>query len=63
MPQHSHAPARLCGNCSGFASVAIATGLRRPDGSRDTAPVTCPTCQGTGTVSTPDRRALTTTRR
>ncbi|KQV15324.1 MULTISPECIES: hypothetical protein [unclassified Kitasatospora] len=59
MPQHNHAPARHCSDCSGFASVAIATGLRLTDGSRDTVPVNCPTCHGTGTVPAPTRRTLT----
>ncbi|MFD7589376.1 hypothetical protein ACFV84_28540 [Kitasatospora sp. NPDC059811] len=53
MPQHSHAPSRICPNCSGFASVVIATGIRRRDGSRATVPVTCPTCNGAGTIARP----------
>ncbi|MGW3038473.1 hypothetical protein ACWC9T_00165 [Kitasatospora sp. NPDC001159] len=53
MPQHNHAPTRICPNCSGFASVAIATGVRLRDGSRDTVPVTCQTCDGAGTVARP----------
>ncbi|GAA1402708.1 hypothetical protein GCM10009639_46420 [Kitasatospora putterlickiae] len=53
MPQHNHAPARICPNCSGFAAVAIATGVRLRDGSRATVPVNCPTCHGAGIVTRP----------
>ncbi|MFD5461453.1 hypothetical protein ACFWIQ_01315 [Kitasatospora sp. NPDC127059] len=53
MPQHNHAQSRICPNCSGFASVAIATGVRLRDGSRDTVPVTCQTCHGAGTIARP----------
>ncbi|MBD0690278.1 hypothetical protein [Streptomyces sp. CBMA123] len=53
MPQHNHAPIRICPNCSGFASVAIATGVRLRDGSRDTVPVNCQTCHGIGTIARP----------
>ncbi|WP_282205566.1 hypothetical protein [Kitasatospora fiedleri] len=56
MTQPRHAQGRICPNCDGFPRVAIATGTRRPDGSRTTAPVTCPACQGSGTVR---RAALT----
>ncbi|MGW4194077.1 hypothetical protein [Streptomyces sp. NPDC005004] len=47
MPQHTPAP-RLCRDCDGFASVAITTGTRHPDGSRVLVRVDCPACQGTG---------------
>ncbi|WP_416876131.1 hypothetical protein [Kitasatospora sp. SC0581] len=53
MPQHNHAPNRICPNCSGFAAVTIATGVRLRDGSRATVPVNCPTCEGTGAVARP----------
>ena len=53
MPQLNHAQTRICPNCSGFAAVAIATGVRLSDGSRDTIPVTCPTCHGMGLVARP----------
>ncbi|WP_031075534.1 hypothetical protein [Streptomyces sp. NRRL WC-3742] len=53
MPQHDHTPNRICPNCSGFASVAIATGVRLRNGSRATIPVNCHTCHGTGTVTRP----------
>ncbi len=33
--------------------MAIATGLRLRDGSRDTIPVTCSTCHGVGLVARP----------
>ncbi len=51
MPQLNHAQTRICPNCSGFAAVAIATGVRLRDGSRDTIPVTCSTCHGVGLVA------------
>ncbi|MEU6853543.1 hypothetical protein ABZ901_26915 [Actinacidiphila alni] len=57
MPQHTHAPARICGTCDGFPRVAITTGTRNPDGTRTTLTVTCPACRGTGTALT--RRVLT----
>ncbi|MFF7990258.1 hypothetical protein ACFZDG_10765 [Kitasatospora xanthocidica] len=53
MPQHNHTPRRICPNCSGFASVVIATGVRLRDGSRATVPVNCQPCNGTGTVARP----------
>ncbi|MFJ9854299.1 hypothetical protein [Streptomyces sp. NPDC101150] len=40
----------ICPDCDGFPTVAITTGLRTPNGSRHTVPVTCRTCHGTGTV-------------
>ncbi|MFB8241295.1 hypothetical protein ACFC58_32645 [Kitasatospora purpeofusca] len=51
MPQHSHAPTRICPDCSGHATAHIATGVRLRDGSRATIPVTCPTCHGASTVA------------
>ncbi|MEU5385823.1 hypothetical protein [Kitasatospora cineracea] len=63
MPQHTRPARPICPNCDGFASAAIATGLRLTDGSRDTVPVNCPACHGTGTGTAPARRALTATRR
>ncbi|MFD6327009.1 hypothetical protein ACFWOL_30140 [Streptomyces sp. NPDC058442] len=46
-----HTPTlRICRACDGFATVAITTGTRHPDGTRVTIRVTCPTCQGTGHV-------------
>lgn len=38
----------ICRDCDGFASVAIDTGTRHPDGTRVTLRVDCPTCKGTG---------------
>ncbi|MGW6914863.1 hypothetical protein ACWGB8_13780 [Kitasatospora sp. NPDC054939] len=51
MPQHHHAPARICPDCDGFARAAIATGTRLPDGTRATLHAACRTCHGTGTVT------------
>lgn len=51
MPQN--APARRCNDCDGFPVVAITTGTRTPDGQRHTLPVTCRTCNGTGTHAAP----------
>ncbi|MFF9274377.1 hypothetical protein [Streptomyces griseosporeus] len=47
MPQHAPSP-RVCRDCDGFATVAITTGTRRPDGTRATLTIACPTCKGTG---------------
>lgn len=47
MPQHAPT-ARICRDCDGFATVAITTGTRHPDGTRATLRVACPTCRGTG---------------
>ncbi|POX36726.1 hypothetical protein C3486_32020 [Streptomyces sp. Ru73] len=51
MPETRPAGTRLCPDCDGFPTVAITTGQRRPDGSRQTLTVTCRTCEGTGTVT------------
>ncbi|CAM5499216.1 hypothetical protein SROCM77S_04123 [Streptomyces rochei] len=51
MPQHAQ-NTRVCRDCDGFATAAITTGTRHPDGTRATLRVTCPTCQGTGTTAT-----------
>ncbi|WP_433889342.1 hypothetical protein [Streptomyces sp. CA-111067] len=61
MPQHHHAPGHICGHCDGFATAAITTGTRNPDGTRTTINANCPACRGTGTA--PTRRTLTTTGR
>ncbi|WP_405365739.1 hypothetical protein [Kitasatospora sp. NBC_00039] len=50
MPQHSHAPTRICPDCSGHATAHIATGVRLRDGSRATVPVSCSACHGAGTL-------------
>ncbi|MFD3341206.1 MULTISPECIES: hypothetical protein [Streptomyces] len=47
MPQHAQNK-RVCRDCDGFATVAITTGTRHPDGTRATLRVTCSTCKGTG---------------
>ena len=45
----AHVPNRqVCRDCDGFATAAITTGTRHLDGTRKTARVTCPACQGTG---------------
>ncbi|MEU5252357.1 hypothetical protein [Streptomyces longwoodensis] len=48
MPQHTPAGARVCPTCDGFPVVAITTGLRCPDGTRETVTVSCPSCAGRG---------------
>ncbi|MFJ2646585.1 hypothetical protein ACIO1C_07655 [Streptomyces sp. NPDC087420] len=53
MPQHSPARTRLCPDCDGFPTVAITTGTRTPDGSRQTITVACRTCHGTGHTTIP----------
>ncbi|NYV73463.1 hypothetical protein [Streptomyces sp. UH6] len=60
MPQHPPA-SRICRDCDGFATAAITTGTCHPDGTRQTLPVTCPTCKGTG--RTAPAGALATVRR
>ncbi|MFF1759372.1 hypothetical protein [Streptomyces sp. NPDC058266] len=40
--------ARVCRDCDGFPVVAITTGLRNRDGSRQTLTATCHTCKGRG---------------
>ncbi|MGW4923708.1 hypothetical protein [Streptomyces parvulus] len=47
MPQHAPT-ARICHDCDGFPTVAIATGTRHADGTRATLRIACPTCKGTG---------------
>ncbi|GAA2541453.1 MULTISPECIES: hypothetical protein [Streptomyces] len=47
MPQHAQIT-RVCRDCDGFATAAITTGTRRPDGSRAILRVTCSSCNGTG---------------
>ncbi|MDT0347491.1 hypothetical protein RM590_33725 [Streptomyces sp. DSM 44938] len=42
MPQHTHAHTQECRHCGGFPVVAITTGRRLPDGSRETITTTCP---------------------
>ena len=48
MPQHTPTR-RICRDCDGFATAAITTGTRHPDGTRATLRVTCSSCKGTGT--------------
>ncbi|KOV90638.1 MULTISPECIES: hypothetical protein [unclassified Streptomyces] len=59
MPQRAQ-NTPICRDCDGFATAAITTGTRRPDGTRATLTVTCPTCKGTG--HTTPAPALTRTR-
>ncbi|HCA88350.1 MAG TPA: hypothetical protein DEQ61_24555 [Streptomyces sp.] len=40
-----------CFNCDGFPVVAVTTGRRHRDGSRETASAACPACRGTGSVA------------
>ncbi|WP_432134228.1 hypothetical protein [Streptomyces sp. bgisy154] len=47
MPQHAQ-NTRVCRDCDGFASAMVTTGLRLPDGTRQTLTVVCPACRGTG---------------
>ncbi|MFF3514652.1 hypothetical protein ACFY2Z_02475 [Streptomyces sp. NPDC001222] len=44
---------RICGNCDGFASVAITLGGRDARGHLRTITAHCPACHGTGTVHRP----------
>ncbi|MGY0019009.1 hypothetical protein ACVHNB_08495 [Streptomyces sp. YJ-C3] len=48
MAQLTPARARICSDCDGFPVVAITTGLRDRDGSRQTLTATCRTCNGHG---------------
>ncbi|MBT2366890.1 hypothetical protein J7E88_16630 [Streptomyces sp. ISL-10] len=59
MPQHRHAPARVCPSCDGFASAAITLGGRDRNGQRRIITAHCRTCHGTGTVP-PLRQLLDT---
>ncbi|MFD7300598.1 hypothetical protein ACFV83_06620 [Streptomyces pharetrae] len=47
MPQHTPTR-RIYRDCDGFATAAITTGTRHPDGTRATFRVTCSSCKGTG---------------
>ncbi|MER5864625.1 hypothetical protein [Kitasatospora sp. NPDC002040] len=53
MPRPTAPHARICRDCHGFGRAHIATGLTRPDGTRDTTGVNCQTCHGLGTVARP----------
>ncbi|TJZ41480.1 hypothetical protein FCH28_37020 [Streptomyces piniterrae] len=48
--------ARICRDCDGFDTVAITTGTRHHNGTRQTITVTCRACNGTG--HTPSALAL-----
>jgi len=48
MPQHTPALGHICGHCDGFATAAVTTGSRNPDGTRTTITAACPACKGTG---------------
>ncbi|MGV2918632.1 hypothetical protein [Streptomyces alfalfae] len=50
MTQPTPARARICRDCDGFSVVAITTGLRNRDGSRETVAATCRACNSTGRV-------------
>ncbi|MFD9487736.1 hypothetical protein ACFWBX_27950 [Streptomyces sp. NPDC059991] len=49
MPQHHPAPARICPDCDGFASVKVTLGGRDRHGHLRTITAHCPACHGTGT--------------
>ncbi|MEU0964282.1 hypothetical protein ABZ357_02165 [Streptomyces sp. NPDC005917] len=51
------ATARICPNCDGFATAAVASGSRDSRGRLPTVLVDCPACHGTGTVSPGPRLA------
>lgn len=44
---------RRCTDCDGFSTVHVTTGTRAADGTRQTLPVTCRACQGTGHAPVP----------
>ncbi|MCP3822511.1 hypothetical protein NLX86_31820 [Streptomyces sp. A3M-1-3] len=50
MPQHHLAPARVCPDCDGFASVHVTLGGRTSAGILRTVTAYCRACHGTGTV-------------
>ncbi|SDJ77906.1 hypothetical protein [Streptomyces indicus] len=52
MPENTPAPARICPDCDGFASVAITLGGRDRNGHLRTITAHCKTCEGTGTRRT-----------
>jgi DnaJ-class molecular chaperone len=62
MPQHAPSP-RVCHHCDGFATATVTTGTRHPDGTRNTLPVACPSCKGTGHSAPASTGALATVRR
>jgi hypothetical protein len=41
---------RVCPNCDGFATAAVPSGTRHPDGTRALLHIDCRICHGTGTV-------------
>ncbi|MDQ0600446.1 RNase P subunit RPR2 [Streptomyces canus] len=47
MSQHAQ-NTPVCRDCDGFPVVAITTGTRASDGTRNTLRITCLTCKGTG---------------
>ncbi|MFF5012252.1 hypothetical protein [Streptomyces sp. NPDC001165] len=52
MTQRTTSRPRICGNCDGFASVAITLGGRDRRGHRRTITAHCPACSGTGVSRT-----------
>ncbi|MGV9852200.1 hypothetical protein ACWDWU_26010 [Streptomyces sp. NPDC003442] len=59
MPQRTGPMPRVCPNCDGFASAAIATGGRNQRGHLHTITADCPACHGTGTrTSRRDREGV-----
>lgn len=53
MAQPAPARSRICRDCDNFPVVHIDAGTRHSDGTRRTLPVTCRTCDGTGTRALP----------
>ncbi|MGW0599626.1 hypothetical protein ACWD11_21055 [Streptomyces sp. NPDC002776] len=49
MTHRTPPPLRICGNCDGFASVALTLGGRDRRGHLRTITAYCPACHGTGT--------------
>ncbi|MEU4997040.1 hypothetical protein [Streptomyces sp. NPDC021622] len=48
MTHPTAAPARICGNCDGFATVKVTLGGRNRHGHLRTVTARCTTCHGTG---------------
>lgn len=53
MPAQATHLENVCPNCDGFPVVAVDSGLRNPDGTRQTLNVVCPGCEGAGKLLRP----------